>query len=560
MEKVEDFLAKYTFLVIIILSVPAVWALLIPGFYGASDDLHVAWLFEMDKLIKMGQIPPRFVPDLSYQFGYPLFNFVFPLPFYLAEIFHLLGFNLVDSIKLLFLLTVPLSAFLMYQFLRQLTGVLISLAGAILYIYTPYRATDLYVRGAIGEIVSFVFLPLICWAVVKLYQSNNQQFELRWVGIGSLALAGLILTHNITAYMFVPLAILLFVLFAFVIKNQIKAIFNLVLMLLLSSLISLYFWWPAVVDSSLMKYDTVFNFADHFPYFKQLVIPYWGYGASVPGPGDGMSFFIGIINWLAFLTLIPMLIIFRSKFTSLQKVVLFWGVGVFLFSLIMMNYRSVPIWNAIPELPYFQFPWRFLILTTFVTPLFLILLEKLKYSKQISLGLICLIIIINAFQFRPQDFLGRTDSYFLNKYIPNPIASSEYRQTQEEYLRLPKETLIRPNDIYPTVYADQKFSSEIKRITELNSQVTIKSTGGVSLNYNKYNFPGWQVRIDQSRVAATTGQPFGQLQVQIPPGDHQVSFSFGETNQKLILDLISLITLMVVVWLVVWSPKFRKIK
>ena len=32
-----------------------------------------------------------------------------------------------------------------------------------------------------------------------------------------------------------------------------------------------------------------FVFVDHFPTLRQLITPYFGYGASVPGPGDGMS-------------------------------------------------------------------------------------------------------------------------------------------------------------------------------------------------------------------------------------------------------------------------------
>src|SRR3989344_8282296 len=98
MEKITRFIFNLKNLVILLLFYPAVRALLVPGYYGADDDLHIAWLFELHKTLNLGQIPPRFVPDLSFGFGYPLFNFVFPLPFYIAEIFHLSGFSLVDSI------------------------------------------------------------------------------------------------------------------------------------------------------------------------------------------------------------------------------------------------------------------------------------------------------------------------------------------------------------------------------------------------------------------------------------------------------------------------------
>ena len=93
MEKLEKLKNYNLWWATITLALPAAFSLFVPGFFGASDDLHIGWLYEMDKAIKMLQIPPRFVPDLSFGFGYPLFNFVFPLPFYIGEVFHLLGLN-----------------------------------------------------------------------------------------------------------------------------------------------------------------------------------------------------------------------------------------------------------------------------------------------------------------------------------------------------------------------------------------------------------------------------------------------------------------------------------
>src|SRR3990167_10815794 len=111
MQRIEKFLDKYWWIIVVVLSIPAFWVLLVPGFYGASDDLHIGWLYQMHQTLMSGKIPPRFVPDLSFGFGYPLFNFVFPLPFYIAEIFHVLGFSLVDSVKALFGVSLVLSAF-----------------------------------------------------------------------------------------------------------------------------------------------------------------------------------------------------------------------------------------------------------------------------------------------------------------------------------------------------------------------------------------------------------------------------------------------------------------
>lgn len=533
MEKSKRLLDKYWFLIIFILSIPATWALFVSGFYGASDDIHIAWLNQFHKALMMGQIPPRFVPDLSFGFGYPLFNFVFPLPFYMGEIFHLLGLSLVDSIKAVFFISVPLSGVFMYLLLRQYTIKSLSLLGAALYIYTPYRAVDLYIRGAIGEIVSFALLPLILLSAVKI--TKFQSF--RWVGIGAISLASLVLSHNITAYMFFPfvgLFLLGQIIFSPVKRKIIKQV---LMMIILGFLISIYFWLPAIVDSKLMKYDTVFNFSDHFPTIRQLAKPYWGYGASVPGPYDGMPFFLGGVNIFVLIMSIIILFLKWKEIEIEKKIMLVCASITIATALFLMNYRSAFIWASVPMLPYFQFPWRFLILTTFFIPILVIVFGYFKYQKYL-IWLLLIIIISTSFYFRPQDFLGRTDEYFLNRYVPHPVASEEYKKTQEEYLRLPKNTQVRPDKLYPRIIGDG--IKEVKILNDLNASFTVESNKSTTINYNKYLFPGWTVSIDNKETNIKPGLPFGQITFSVPAGMHKVKVDFEETQMKKVLDAISL--------------------
>lgn len=550
MERLEKLKAKI-FWPALLLLIPASWGLFVPGFYGASDDVHIAWLYELNKTIFSGQIPPRFVPDLSFGFGYPLFNFIFPMPFYLAEIFHLAGFNFVDSIKGLFFLSIPVSFLGMYFLLRQFSSRGLSLAGAILYVYAPYRAVDLYVRGALGEIVSFIFLPVILLSIIKLKKTKS----LRWVGIGAIATSSLVLSHNITAYMFMVF-IALFLLMQFLTaekKGQFFARSFLLIFLALFS--SIYFWLPAIVESSLMKYDTVFNFADHFPTILQLVTPYWGYGASVPGPNDGMSFFLGVSSIVVLLAGVIFSGLYWTNLKKGTKVLLVWIFICLILSFFLMNFRSSILWNNLPLLPYFQFPWRFLIMTTFLIPILIITLENFKYKNVFAVLIILLTLAVNGFYFRPQDFLGRKDEYFLNRYIPTPVASGEYMKIQEEYLRLPKNTKIRPDKNYPLVTLENGQIRNIYKLNELDAIVTVQSDTQSSLNYNKYNFPGWQAQIDRKKAVIETGDLFGQIKVNIPQGLHEVKISFEETIFKKVLDAISLATFLVSLGMIknLWS-------
>jgi len=334
---------KYWLTILLVLFFPAIWALFVPGFFGASDDIHIAWLFEMDRSLKSGQMPPRYVPDLSYGFGYPLFNFVFPLPFYVGEAFHLLGLSLVDSIKAVFLLATVLSGVFMYLLMKNLVKTtFLAILGSVLYVYAPYRATDLYIRGAIGEIVAFAFLPLIALSVLRV---TEEKFDKKWLGFGGLAVAGLALSHNITTYMFLPFIFIFGVIrLVFLKSKDIKRLFSFLGIFLFGLLITLYFWLPALLESGLMKYDTVFDFRDHYPTLKQLITPYFGYGASVPGPYDGLSFFLGYAGVLLPILSLIYLIIKWRRVEKDKKIIYGWVVGSFLFIIFLMNYRSTFLW------------------------------------------------------------------------------------------------------------------------------------------------------------------------------------------------------------------------
>lgn len=545
MEKIIKILSKNIWLLIILLSIPATWALFVSGFYGASDDMHIAWLYEFHKTLMLGQIPPRFVPDLSFGFGYPLFNFVFPLPFYAGEIFHFLGLSLVDSIKAVFFISIPLSGIFMYLLLRQFISKSLSLVGAVLYIYTPYRSVDLYIRGAIGEIVSFIFLPLIILAIIK----TDQESSTKWIGIGGIALAFLILSHNITAYMFLPFAGLLMLLQFVFNAHKWKYLIKTAVMVTLGLFASVYFWLPALIESKLMKYDTVFNFADHFPTLKQLFTPYWGYGASVPGPGDGMSFFLGIANILL-LVIGTIVFILSWKKKNLKKMIFIgWVLSMIITSFVLMNHRSSYIWQNLPLLPYFQFPWRFLILTTLSIPLLLAALETIKLNRVLIILVLGLIILPVISYFRPQDFLGRTDSYFINRYIPYPSASEEYLTISEEYLRLPNNTLKRPDRNYPIVTAESGKINSINQINDLHYEIKVISSNPIKLNFNKYFFPGWIAEVDGQRLPIQIGIPFGQISLNIPPGIHNIKIVFEETAFRKSLNAISLVSFLVLLGL-----------
>ncbi|HSA83405.1 MAG TPA: hypothetical protein VLF20_00780, partial [Patescibacteria group bacterium] len=77
-------------LLVLGLSYWAVAPFFLPGFFPMHDDTQVARVFEMHKALIDGQFPVRWVADLGYHYGYPIFNFYAPLAYYIGAFFMVL--------------------------------------------------------------------------------------------------------------------------------------------------------------------------------------------------------------------------------------------------------------------------------------------------------------------------------------------------------------------------------------------------------------------------------------------------------------------------------------
>ena len=75
----------------------------LPGVFASHDGTsHLVRLAQYLPLLADGQFPPRFATILLGHLGYPIFIFSYHLPFMLGSLFSGLGFNLTNSLKLVF--------------------------------------------------------------------------------------------------------------------------------------------------------------------------------------------------------------------------------------------------------------------------------------------------------------------------------------------------------------------------------------------------------------------------------------------------------------------------
>src|SRR4030067_1941422 len=296
----------WRFLLLIILSLFAIWPLFHPGFFPIHDDEQIARLQQLTLVINNFQIPPRWVPDLGFGFGFPLFNFYPPLFYYLGYLIHFFGFSFINSTKIAIFLGFILSSFFMFVWVRKHFGILAGIFSAFLYTYVPYHAVDLYVRGAMSEFFSFVFIPAVFWSLDRVAEKKNLQSSL----LAGIFLGFVILTHNLVFIQFVPFLVIYLVYLIYIERKNIGKVLSLFAVSIISSIgLTLYFTLPALLEKQYTLVDKILTgeLASYKLYFvcpTQFINSPWGYGGSAPGCIDGMSFQIGniplFISLLAF--------------------------------------------------------------------------------------------------------------------------------------------------------------------------------------------------------------------------------------------------------------------
>ena len=291
------------------------------------------------------------------------------------------------------------------------------------YLFSNYRISDVYIRGALGECVAMVFLPLFLLGVYRLFYENQRHSTLYL----TLSLSGLILSHNLTFF-------LTFLTFLFLIlvhyKSWSKKVWQSILVSSFSAFfLTLFFTLPMLEQLASQKF--ILSYYSSHSALEEYSVPLWkyfanktvfGYGSNDLDPSLSM-----LVNVGYFFMCMPLCYLFNKKkdFFGL----LCFGMGYF-FLFFPLNIFP---WQAFSFLRISQFPWRLILFA----PLFLsipiaLFLTKIKYTQLLSISLIFLLGIEGIYHLQPiwtfRDYLTSKHTYadLLNGSVIDPYFSANY--------------------------------------------------------------------------------------------------------------------------------------
>jgi hypothetical protein len=332
------------------------WPLLLPVLYDTHDGHYALYnAAQMDRALRDGHVPVRWLPDLFGGRGIPHFVYYHALPSYALVAIHAVGPGWIASLKLFYLATLLLSGLAMRAWLRELLPPGAALAGAVAYLIAPFRVVEIHVKGDPPAALAFVFLPLVLLAVRRAARGAPGA-----TAVLAAASAGLVLSHSVTALMAIP-AILAYAALEWR-PPRLAAAARLAAGGMLGACVSAFQWLPALAEKHLVHIDSelgilFFDFRDHFVAWWQWLTPLWGYHGSFPGTPDDMSFQPGPVHLAALA--VGVVSAFALEPGRLRRI-LVWAAAVAAASLALMLEPSRWVWELLGPARYLQFPWRLL--------------------------------------------------------------------------------------------------------------------------------------------------------------------------------------------------------
>lgn len=549
--------------VVLVILIP----ILKPGFFSFHDETHIVDVYQMIRSLEVNGFPPRFVPDFNFNLGHPYFNFYYHLPFYIASLFYYIGFSMTDGYKYMLGVAVILAASGFYFFLRNHVSKTPAVFGTLIYILSPYFAVDLYVRGAPGEMYVLALFP---WAgfLLRKYLSIPNSANLALVSVPIFLIS---ISHNVLLPFVYTLLFLYGLVNLIILKTKFVNFLKVFLPFIFGILLGTYYLLPAFLEVQFISTYEQFNIADHFPFIKQLIIPHWGYGPSIWGYLDDISFDIGTVNLLL---LVLSFVIFKFAKREIRILLLFFWV-IFGLAVVLMNNRTLFFWESIRFLRLVQFPWRMLLITTISTAFIAALTIEVfseKFKKIIPVFLLMvltLLIGLNIWHYHPSGSKQVSDEKYLELYFANRTLEGNgvRNYLSQGYYNFTEDF------IPPTVW-------QSKRPSELLEEVKLATGSGVvdferdglayNINYQtdqdnriviaKAYFPGWEAKSDSGNLYVEPYSEYGIMAVSVSAGSGRFNLSFNNTPIRTAANLISATALLAILVLLIYPLLRRKLK
>lgn len=496
-------------------------------------------------------------------YGNPSHLFMYPLPFYISSLFHVIGLSFLDSIKAVLALSFVLSGLSMYYWVKEELGKTPAFAASIFYLFAPYHLIEMHFRASIGVSLAFVFMPLPFLFFKKLIDTG----KIKFIFPGGLALGLLMISHPAT---FVVTCLFLIPYMVLLLKSklvQYKILLYSFIFFLYGMATSAFYWIPLITESNLIKHVPSLETGDFKNILEYIFSPTL-YGFLFQGHHGETHFLIGYSHLL--IVIFAVVLLFRKKFKGESRNLIFFLIFEFIFLFFMLLPISKPIWQ-IPLLKDVPTAWRTLapisLLISFLAGFTVKYLTELPPNKNILYVKKNTVIVAICFF----TIFSTILNWGNRKTVP-----LNYNAINASFTALPESNDNRTWTIWvsnnalwkqtiPTANAQVvRGDANIKEIfrNSTKHEYVISVSNKSTIKENTLYFPGWNVKVDGKNYSFTKiYKPYGGLIVfDLKKGIYKVSVVLENSKIRYISQKISIFSFiaMIIFFMIVSISKFRR--
>ncbi|MFN8493659.1 MAG: hypothetical protein U0350_39020 [Caldilineaceae bacterium] len=568
--------------------------------WSATPDgvFHLQRVRAVSEALQAGVLFPRWFPDFAFGYGFPVLNFYSPGFYYPPALLHLAGLDLLVAVRLTLALLFAGSGLTIWLFLRSWASPAASSLGAVVYLFFPYHLYDLFVRGALPEFAAFLWPPLIAYFGYHLFMETAASLHSwrevvgahHFVGL-AFAWTGLILTHNLTAFMTLLLSLLVYsgltlaIAFGWLPKGNgaEKAPVHPVLFtatptraiiwwrnlrpqglaLLLGFLLSAFYLAPALLEARWVQIGAnpdLSSYRAHFMNWSHLVS--WTAAYVYPSAADAL---VLAPVYALLVIFIAAGVLFMRGMRERRWTLLLLLLAT-LFTLWIMTANSTPLWQVkFSGLSQLHFPWRwYTLFTPLVAVLCTFLFDRLQplfaqrpAGQLIFLALtLCYVVFYGVLHLPHQATAlqsnnvtaanmwafdatqGQVGTTWMAEFLPRDVTEQRWAIGREPTAAPP-----------PMAAVVAGFQVQPLSAGYLNETYKVTTRQPLSLTWPLFYYPAWQVTVDGKKVATSALTSLGLLAVSLPAGTHQVQRLWAVTPAVWIGDSLSGLALLVILFL-----------
>lgn len=505
------------------------------GTYESGDLTFQAYkLFSFYKNLAAGNVVPQWSAELNAGYGYPQFIFTYHFPYYIASIFHFLGFHLINSVKLTLALTYLLSGLFFYTWIQKHASEKASFIGGMLYQFAPYRFITLHFRATLGESTALMILPICALALYNYFEKKTFLSEV----LAGISIALLILSHHAVSMLGIPF------LLSYSLYLGHMQFWKVLRPFIIGLLLSAYYWMPILLESHYtLQAQSVISVL-HYPLIDFFVSS-WRFGLLYQGPHGELSPALGYVHWIVII--IACFMLFQKKLKRLSILMLS------LFFVYFLSAQSFsPTWTLLPILHKIQFSYRFLGILVFISAaLGALLSQHMKtFHVYILIGVLFITTFINWGNRKVIPYAPHSDFIAFAPYITEKGEGFDPAIPKWVDPKHPWKTVV-PAQHLEAIDGRFTIMREKRGYTEHEYRLNVPET--TKFIDNTYYFPGWHVFVDGKETAITPDQ--GLISFIVPSGTQAINVWFSPTPIRQFSSAISLLTLSLVAYYPFFRPK-----